>query len=366
MSDELFDGNIASEMTLGDAIVRGILNSPKYVLSIYSYQSEYFRLKSRIKSAISYAAKDTALEYLEDLKRSLENAEGLDVVFEKHIPQKTGKYIVFCSNRAHLKEMQRKVPDWFGRIDDQPHIYAIYTEGPSAIKTLSEFKNDTSEHLKLLFAIDMLNEGIHVDDINGVILLRPTVSPIVYKQQIGRALSAFKENTPIIFDIVNNIENLYSVSTIQEEIQTAITYYRYLGLYKRTAKEYFEIIDETRDAKELFEKLNETLSASWDIMYGYAKQYYQVHGDLEIPRNYRTADGYVWGIGFTLKEESISDSKRGFWIKTDTKNSKPLEWIGGFKGIVHGINTLRWLKNTSKKTDISGFRLLIFQNQASD
>ena len=34
MADELFDGCIASEMTLGEAIVRGILNPPKYVLSI--------------------------------------------------------------------------------------------------------------------------------------------------------------------------------------------------------------------------------------------------------------------------------------------------------------------------------------------
>lgn len=36
MADELFDGNIASEMTLGEAIVRGILAAPKYVLSVFS------------------------------------------------------------------------------------------------------------------------------------------------------------------------------------------------------------------------------------------------------------------------------------------------------------------------------------------
>ena len=36
MADELFDGNIASEMTLGEAIVRGILNPPKYVLSVFA------------------------------------------------------------------------------------------------------------------------------------------------------------------------------------------------------------------------------------------------------------------------------------------------------------------------------------------
>ena len=36
MAEELFDGNIASEMTLGEAIVRGILKPPKYVMSVFS------------------------------------------------------------------------------------------------------------------------------------------------------------------------------------------------------------------------------------------------------------------------------------------------------------------------------------------
>ena len=69
--------------------------------------------------------------------------------------------------------------------------------------------------MRLLFCIDALNEGIHADDISGVILMRPTISPIIYKQRIGRALSAAKAKEPVIFDIVNNIENLYSIDDIQ-------------------------------------------------------------------------------------------------------------------------------------------------------
>ena len=75
----------------------------------------------------------------------------------------------------------------------------------------------------------MLNEGIHLDDISGVILLRPTVSPIVYKQQIGRALSARRKRDTVIFDVVLNIENLYSIGAIEEEMQLAMTYYRSQG-----------------------------------------------------------------------------------------------------------------------------------------
>lgn len=40
MAKELFDGNIASEMTLGECITRGVLNPPRYVLTVFSLQND--------------------------------------------------------------------------------------------------------------------------------------------------------------------------------------------------------------------------------------------------------------------------------------------------------------------------------------
>ena len=60
---------------------------------------------------------------------------------------------------------------------------------------------------------------ILVDD---VILFRPTVSPIIYKQQIGRSLSAGSARSPVIFDIVNNIENLCSIGAVEREFEEAV------------------------------------------------------------------------------------------------------------------------------------------------
>ena len=109
----------------------------------------------------------------------------------------------------------------------KPRLYSVYSSDPSASKSFQSFKEDQdNNHLRLLYCIDALNEGIHLDDISGVILLRPTVSPIIYKQQIGRALSASKKNHAVIFDIVLNIENLYSIGAIEEEMEIATTYYR--------------------------------------------------------------------------------------------------------------------------------------------
>ena len=117
-----------------------------------------------------------------------------------------------------MQEMISISKDWFSKIDAAPHIYSAYSNNPDTSKAFADFKADSSNHLKLLYCIDMLNEGIHVEGISGVILLRPTVSPIIYKQQIGRALSASKTNHSIIFDIVLNIENLYSIGEPHEKL----------------------------------------------------------------------------------------------------------------------------------------------------
>ena len=292
MAQELFDGHVASEMSLGEAIVRGILPAPKYVLSIFKYKDDLEKYELRAKRTRSKATRDAAEEIIEQLRRALENAVGMDALFEKHMTEKDGKYLVFCANYEHMTDMMGFVSEWFEKVDPHPHVYSAYSDDPSTSQAFADFKSDHSEHLKLLFCIDMLNEGIHVDDVSGVILLRPTVSPIIYKQQIGRALSSSSTKTPVIFDIVMNIENLYSISSIQEEMEIATAYYRSLGENDSLVEE-FEVIDEVHECMELFDRLNETLTATWDIMYEQAKKYYQENGDLNVALRYITPEGYT-------------------------------------------------------------------------
>lgn len=295
MAQELFDGNIASQMSLGEAIVRGILNPPKYVLSMYYYQNTLEKYERRVKKTKSKVARDNAEKCLEELRRTLEKAEGLDVIFKKHMTDPHGKYIVFCSNKEHMDQMMKHT-EWFSKVDKEPHMYSVYSSDPGADKVFKDFKGDNdNNHLRLLYCIDALNEGIHVDDINGVILLRPTVSPIVYKQQIGRALSASKKTNAVIFDIVLNIENIYSIDSIKEEMQVATSYYRSLGEADQIINEKFKVIDEVRNCRELFEKLNDALTATWDMYYASAKQYYKENGNLEVPARYITEEGYALG-----------------------------------------------------------------------
>ena len=234
----------------------------------------------------------TNIRYL-DNRRDM--ADELDKVFAKHMPKRDGKYIVFCASFDHMNEMADKAKEWFAKVDTEPHIYKAYSNDPAASKAFSAFKADVSKHLKLLYSIDMLNEGINVDDIDGVILLRPTVSPIIYKQQIGRALSAGKKSNPVIFDIVLNIENLYSIGAVEEEMQIVTAYYRSLGEESSIVNDSFSIYDEVKDCRELFSRLNDVLTVSWQTMFEQAKKYYSENGDLEVPARFITNDGYSLG-----------------------------------------------------------------------
>ena len=325
MADELFDGNIASQMSLGEAIVRGILNSPKYVLSVFSYQQDLKKYQHRIRSVKSKAARDEGEKLLDALRRALEKADGMDEIFRKHMENTSGKYIVFCANKAHMDDMLAMAPAWFSAVDNDPHIYSAYSDDPETSRAFAAFKSDNSSHLKLLYCIDMLNEGIHIDDMDGVILLRPTISPIIYKQQIGRALSAKKKIKPVIFDIVMNIENLYSIGAIEEEMQAAITYYRSLDMDYEIVQEQFQVVDEVRDCMELFEKLNDSLTASWELMYHYAKCYAEENGDLEVPKRYVTGEGY--SLGAWLQTQRLVRAGKTSGILTDAQ-IKLLDDIG--------------------------------------
>lgn len=339
MAEEIFDGNIASHITLGEAIVRGILVPPKYVLSVFSYNKELEKYKKRVENSKSKAVRDAGEKYLEALRRALDKADGINEIFNKHIEEKTGKYIVFCANLEHMNEMMDISSEWFKDIDENPHIYSAYSNNPETSRAFMDFKADTSEHLKLLFCIDMLNEGIHVDDISGVILLRPTVSPIIYKQQIGRALAVGKKKNTVIFDIVQNFENLYSIGDIKEEMNEIIRFYQSTGEEYEIVNDAFNVIDNVRDCKKLFDELEHTLNASWNCMYNVAKEYYKEHGNLLPRQKYTNDDGYRLGQWIVTQRTAYANGK------LSSSRALRLEQIGMDW---HNVNERQWEENFNK------------------
>ena len=99
IAEEFFDGHIAIDMTLGEAVVRGILPAPKYVTTVYQYQKTLAKYQARVDNLRAPGIQDANQKYLDALRRALEQADGLDRVFAHHMTNKSGKYIVFCANK---------------------------------------------------------------------------------------------------------------------------------------------------------------------------------------------------------------------------------------------------------------------------
>ena len=326
MAEELFDGHIASEMTLGEAIVRGILPAPKYVTTVFRYQNELAKYQARVDSLRSPGVQDANQKYLEALRRALEQADGLDKVFAKHITQTCGKYIVFCSGKEHMDEMASHVPEWFADVNKNIKVYKTYASDPEASKEFAAFKADEGDHLKLLYCIDMLNEGVHVEGISGVILFRPTVSPIIYKQQIGRALTAGATAAPLILDVVNNFEGLSSISGLQKEMTAAVQRLYANGEGEKIVTERFEVIEQVQNCRILFERLENSLSSTWDHYFAAASTYYAEHGNLKVPLRYKTPGGLSLGDWVQTQRQTRKE-KRTFGTLTQQQIER-LDGIG--------------------------------------
>ncbi len=325
ISKELFDNCVASEMTLGEAIVRGILPAPKYVTTVFRYQNELTKLQERVERVRGAGVKDANERYLEALRRALEKADGLDKVFAKHIPDPGGKYILFCSSYDHIQELQTYAHDWFAKVNPNIHTYLAYSADPDTSKEFAAFKADDSKALKLLYCINMLNEGVHVKGISGVVLFRPTVSPIIYKQQIGRALTAGDSTTPLIIDVVNNFEGLCSIDSIKEEMELVIQQYRLEGRGNEIVTDRFEVIEQVQNCRELFERLERSLSSSWEQYFQAASIFAAEHGHLQIPAGYRTKDGLHLGEWLVTQRAIRAGKKEG--ALTDSQIAR-LDGIG--------------------------------------
>ena len=280
MADAIFKGNVASEMTLEEAVAEGIIEAPIYINGIYSLQEEIKRAESNIEKISNEEAKKELRKDIEEAKRHLEQAEGLDDIFAKYAgDKKEGKYIVFCNDINDMHKKMQESNKWFEKVGET-RIYEVSYRKSDKLNedTIKRFKEE-GEKINLLFCVDKLNEGVHVDGIDGVIMLRKTGSPIVYTQQLGRALSVGNEGTPIVFDLVNNIDSSEYIYEFMERVQK-IRQER--GLDEKNIGN-FKIFDIQRDVKEILEKITEKLGRTSYLEKIYAIKEWMERNETTIP-----------------------------------------------------------------------------------
>lgn len=87
----------------------------------------------------------------------------------------------------------------------------LQDERLQAVERLSRPERD-EDSLDYIISVDIFNEGVDIPDVNQVILLRQTESPIIFVQQLGRGLRKAKNKEyVVVLDFIGNYENNYMI-----------------------------------------------------------------------------------------------------------------------------------------------------------
>lgn len=185
--EEIF-GNYTTELSLKDAMEKGVVA-----------RANVYRIETNIDlSHVRFNGKDYVNADLEKSVRVTSRNELIVNVLKDYFTEgDAGKRqgIIFCINKAHTKEMARLLN--VAGISAQD--YSGDTKHPE--KVMQEFK----EHkIRFLCACDMISEGWDYPELGILVMARPTLSKVLYLQQIGRGLrrTSIKKNVFVI-DVVD-------------------------------------------------------------------------------------------------------------------------------------------------------------------
>jgi len=119
------------------------------------------------------------------------------------------KGLIFCSRVDEAKELSQKFNQrgWRTVVLTGADSEEVRT---ATIERLAGEQNDNA--LDYIVSVDIFSEGVDVPEINQVIMLRPTQSPIVFVQQLGRGLrkSEGKEFV-VVLDFIGNYKNNFMI-----------------------------------------------------------------------------------------------------------------------------------------------------------
>ena len=376
-TNELFSNKIVSRYDLYDAMIDGLLPKPIYKTAY----TNLLEIEEHIESKISKLSQESTeyKEYtliLRNIKRRINDAPSIPNILKKTL-KPNGKYIYFCppfseEGTNDIETIKSQTLEYIKEFIDEEDI-EIYTTtsdmGELGTKNREAFYNDkdldgqnVKNKLRIMFAINQYNEGVHAPNIDGVIMGRGTTSDIVYFEQLGRALSVrgntlemynkyetyskeelinlciekdipIKENitkeeliekliAPVVIDLTNNYEYIKELENNLKDKVKEIQKHNSTNTERKIKllDTSFDIEIENEDIFEMLKRLNERLTMTWEDYYELAKKYYEHHGNLEVQAKFKTNNGYEFNenglinLGnWILKQRQnvLSESERG-------------------------------------------------------
>ncbi|SEU19013.1 Helicase associated domain protein [Enterocloster clostridioformis] len=333
MAEELFEGAMANNMSLAEAIVQRILPLPRYICGLYCLDGEVESINKKIEQSYnSPEEKKILLKQVREMKKQLDKSNGVSSILHKYILEPNGKYIVFCKDIKHLNQMKPMLEQWFAEAGfTEVRTYTVHSKNENKDVEFKKFKDDDGDGIRLCLTVSMLNEGVHVDGIDGVILLRNTISAGLFFQQIGRAISCNGKGIPLILDLVANAQSVTECNLktdIEREIQKEKERNKGFSSEGLEVDKFF-VMDEVLDVISAFKGIEGRLIGSWDVHFRALDQYKAREGDCMVPAKHVEVlkDGTIVNLGQWVGHIRKSKAGTGTYLLTKEREQQ-LEQAG--------------------------------------
>ena len=188
-----FDHNIAHEIRLQEAMRLNLLCPFHY----YGITDIFVDGEEKDKRDFARLVCDERVDFI------IKKAEYFD-----HSGNRV-KGLAFCSTLEESKELSKKFNERGYRTIALSGADSQDTR-ENCVKQLEQDEWDGG--LDYIFTVDIFNEGIDIPQVNQILMLRPTESPIIFVQQLGRGLrKAENKEFVMILDFIGNYSNNYMI-----------------------------------------------------------------------------------------------------------------------------------------------------------
>ncbi len=136
-----------------------------------------------------------------ELEKALMIEKRADLILNHYKRYNSKRALGFCSSRNHANYMAKYFSEngveAYAVLSGEKMEYSMERE-----EAINKFKNG---EIKVLFSVDMFNEGLDITSIDMVMFLRPTESPTIFLQQLGRGLRRHKNKKYVnVLDFIGN------------------------------------------------------------------------------------------------------------------------------------------------------------------
>lgn len=195
---EIFNHQIAYEIRLQDAMEEDLLCTFHYFgITDLKTISDAGKSSAEKMENFIYLTSDERVEHV------MKQAE-----YFGHSGERV-KGLIFCSRIDEANVLSDK----FNKKGWRTEVLSGSNSEAERVAAIEKLAGDESEDaLDYILSVDIFSEGVDVPEINQVIMLRPTESPIVFIQQLGRGLrKAVDKEYVVILDFIGNYRNNFMI-----------------------------------------------------------------------------------------------------------------------------------------------------------